>query len=111
MSMLELRAAASGGRAGGGGGKNNKHGNSNARGARRVAMAILESMRANPALSMCVSVDVDMTSAGAPGLTVNLGLAGEVSLDICNWCWKWTCKVRATRTVHVVLTLVMCHPT
>ena len=40
-------------------------------------------------LWQCLKISVSLDHAGAPGVSVSLGLMGEVAFDVCTRCYKW----------------------
>ena len=55
----------------------------------RFVKALSKASVATPAMAACMSMNVDLAQLGAPGVTVAVGLQGEIDISPCTECFQW----------------------
>ena len=65
------------------------------RSAMRLAKAVSASSHSNPGLDVCLTLSIDLTSMGAPGVIVDISMDGDVMMNTCFECWTWVFDMHA----------------
>eukprot|EP00930_Biecheleria_cincta_P054769 TRINITY_DN4117_c0_g1_i3.p1 TRINITY_DN4117_c0_g1~~TRINITY_DN4117_c0_g1_i3.p1 ORF type:complete len:1426 (-),score=248.93 TRINITY_DN4117_c0_g1_i3:235-4512(-) len=55
----------------------------------RVLKALAHASMPQPALASCLSMALDLSALGIPGVTLRLAIRGEVAYTLCTRCFSW----------------------
>lgn len=56
----------------------------------RLGRAVLAAMVPQPAIGACLTMTLDLTAFGIPGVSLTLSIKGEVQYSVCSECFSWT---------------------